>query len=169
MQLKWFGAIMVLICCSGIGIYMAFQYKMEIRYLNSLTKAVRFMIAELQYRSPPLPELCRKTARECSGPVKGLFIKLSDELDRQIAPDVSSCLRSVLQNSSIAENIKPLILELGATLGKFDLNGQVNALLTFCDRCGSMLTELEQNKGQRVRNYQTLGICCGAALVIILV
>ena len=70
--------------------------------------------------------------------------------------DLPACLR------------RPLRL-LGQTLGNFDLPGQLQGLKSSQDVCRRELARLEHNRDARLRSYQTLGLCAGAALVILFV
>jgi hypothetical protein len=58
---------------------------------------------------------------------------------------------------------------LGASLGRFDLDGQLTALETARASCRHCLEGLESNRDIRLRNYQTLSLCAGAALALILI
>ena len=58
---------------------------------------------------------------------------------------------------------------LGTSLGRFDLTGQLNGLEQVRSHCRRELEALAGNRDQRVRGYQTLGICAGAALAILFV
>ena len=58
---------------------------------------------------------------------------------------------------------------LSLSMGQFDAQGQIQALEVARDHCRSMLEAMAENRDVRLRSYQTLGICAGAALVILLV
>ena len=59
--------------------------------------------------------------------------------------------------------------DLGQSLGVFDLQGQLRGLESVRCNCMSAITEREQQRPQRVRSYETLGLCAGAALAILLI
>jgi hypothetical protein len=54
-------------------------------------------------------------------------------------------------------------------MGKFDIDGQINGLEAVRSLCRRMLDELTSGREVRLRNYQTLGLCAGAALVILFI
>ena len=56
---------------------------------------------------------------------------------------------------------------LGASLGRFDLQGQLQGIESVRAQCRKDLAELEDNRDQRLRSYQTLGLCAGCALAIL--
>ena len=57
---------------------------------------------------------------------------------------------------------------LGISLGRFDLPGQLQGIHTARGECQSALDRLCSNRDNRLRSYETLGLCAGAALAILL-
>jgi stage III sporulation protein AB len=170
MDMKWIGALLVLSGCSGIGLYMAGQYRKELNSLKKLISALDYMSSELQYRLTPLPDLCILVSKECSGKLKLFFSGLAEELDSQIKPDMMTCVRSVIHRvGSLTQVTKNMLLKLGTTLGRFDLHGQIQAIESVRTASRNALNKMESEKSVRIRSYQTLGVCAGAALVIILI
>ena len=58
-------------------------------------------------------------------------------------------------------------LQLGDSLGRFDLSGQIQGLASVQKRAEFELEQLRRNQDVRLRSYQTLGLCAGAALVVL--
>ena len=54
-------------------------------------------------------------------------------------------------------------------LGKFDMSGQLRGLENARNVCRENLELLMYNKDRRLRSYQTLGLCAGAAVAILFV
>ena len=61
------------------------------------------------------------------------------------------------------------LILLGESLGRFDINGQLKGLESVRSSCRTALDSMTENREVRLRNYQTLGLCAGAALAIILI
>ena len=170
MNLQWMGAILIIVGCGGIGFGMALNYKREELTLRQLLKALEFMRCELNYRMTPLPELCKAVAAFSTGIVKNVFTKLAEELTAQVAPDAACCMLAVLKDcKSIPRKTADALAELGNTLGRFDLDGQMQGLSAVMQMCDRELQEMESNRTDRLRSYQTLGLCAGAALAILLI
>lgn len=169
MNYKWIGAVFIITGCSFAGLLMALNVKRESEALKTLSSAFAFMIHELTCRLTCLPELCRKVSQTESGCVSRFFATLSQELDGQVAPDVSSCVCvAVSKTEKLPEKTKALLLEMGKSLGQFDLNEQVSALRLLQIECAESCAKVDADKAQRLRNYETLGLCAGAALAILL-
>ena len=170
MTIKVIGVIFVLISCGSVGFKIAANYKKEEKHLQNLTYILDYMIAELQYKLTPLPQLCRQVAQLFSGFPGNIFGKLSEELELYQQTDTAQCITAVLDNT---KNITPItreqIMHLGNTLGRFDLEGQITGINTLRLECERYLQSIRDNRDNRMRSYQTLGLCAGAALAILFV
>lgn len=170
MNLKVLGSILIVLGCGGVGFKIASGRRREEQVLRNLIAALDFMECELQYKLCALPELCRTTAAECHGALQTAFLSFSMELEDQISPDVDSCMRSVLaRNPQLPKNACEVLQMLGDSLGRFDLIGQLKGLEAVRAECRRRLNALSLNSDVAVRSYKTLGLCAGAAIVILLI
>ena len=168
MDIRWFGAILIVVGCSGVGFTMAAGARQEERQLLKLMGILTFMETELQYRLTALPELCAMAAREVGGTVGRVFCELSGALMRQEQPDVGECMQEVLKKKEeFSRRIRRHLLQLGRSLGRYELTGQLKSLQTVRCGCERDLQEIRKNRDVRLRSYQTLGLCAGTALVIL--
>lgn len=170
MNYKWIGAILVICSCSAAGFSISASYRREERELRQLISALKLMACELEYRVTPLPELCQQVAYEYSGYVGKLFTNLSRELKSQICPDVQSCFAVAEATSgSITPKMHEAIVMMGSCFGRFDLAGQLCGIESVRSYCQNQLDTISKDRDVRLRSYQTLGLCAGAALAILLV
>lgn len=168
MNLKWIGAILIIVGCGGVGFSMALSHRNQMKELQQLLSALDFMQCELQYRLTPLPDLCRQTAAHAQSGIKTLFATLAAELEDQVSPDVMSCMRSaIVKTGQLSDKAATVAANLGRTMGRFDLDGQLMGLENARRECRQMLDNLNRNRDTRLRSYQTLGLCAGAALAIL--
>ena len=170
MNIKVIGAILAICACGSCGFITAAHHASQIRLFQNLMHAVEFMICELQYRATSLPLLCRQTGDQCNGKIRQIFLTLSDELEAQVSPNVGLCMASALDKlSDIDEALSTVCMELGNQLGRFDLPGQIRGLESCVKSLSTKLEQLNKNKESRLRSYQTLGLCAGAAVAILFV
>lgn len=168
MNLRWVGAIMVVAGSAGVGFIMAYHYKREMSLLRQLSQILSFMHCELTYRLTPLPELCSKASEQANGELKLFIHDLNERLQQQTTADAEECMSLALQDHpQIPERTRRHLEILGNSLGRFDLEGQLKGIESVRMNCVRELEELEHNRTQRIRGYQTLGLCAGAALAIL--
>lgn len=169
MGLKMIGIILVVSGCSGFGIKMAISHIRQEQCLKQLLRIIDYMECDLRYRLASLPDLCREAAKEGSGSIRKVFIRLAEKLDLRTAPDVEQCMIRVLAEvNEIPEQSISALKLLGSSLGHFDLEGQLIGLESVRQECKLSLENLQNNRDVRIRNYKTLGLCAGAALAILL-
>lgn len=167
---KILGAALIILACGSMGFSMAAAHRRKEQMLRQIITAVKFMTCELQYRQTPLPNLIAMTAAETAGPISGIFQAVNRELEQQIAPDAACCMHAVLTRSAkLPEIVLQKLQLLGRTLGRFDLNGQLSGLEAVAQLCKRDLDGLLMNRDARLRSYGTLGLCAGAALVILFI
>lgn len=170
MSFKWIGALLIIIGCGGVGFSFAAAHRREEQSLRHLTAALDYIECELQYRLTPLPELCRQAGQENQGCVKSVLLNLAKELEDQTSPDVMSCMNAAFLNvKDIPKRTRNALDVMAQSLGRFDLEGQLKGINSARSVCRQNLEELSVNRDVRLRSYQTLGLCAGAALAILLV
>lgn len=168
MTIKWIGSLLIIAGCGGFGFSMAAAHRTKENYLRQLLDVLQYMESELQYRLTPLPELCRQAAKEADGVLRDVLLNLARELDWQVSPDVCSCMTAAIKKSrEIPVCLRRLLLQLGHTLGRFDLPGQLRGLQSVRAGCEEELKKCGKDRDVRLRSYQTLGLCAGIALAIL--
>ncbi len=170
MTIKLIGAIMIILAGGGFGFMIAANHKKEEWGLQQVVQAVDYMSCELQCRMTPLPELCELVAQQLQGALQAFFQNLSQEFYQQTAPDATCCVETALAiTGAIPRHARKNLSMMGQTLGRFDLNGQLNGLQAIKQNCQRDLAGLQDQRDLRIRSYQTLGFCTGAALVILFI
>lgn len=161
---------MVVLGCGGFGFGMAASLRREIRILTSLRQVLEQLESELDYRQTPLPGLCSIASQICTGALKQVFRELSEELQQQRSPDAASCMEVALgKGKELPQSAEGILRMLGRSLGCFDLAGQLKEIAAVKRECDITLETLRQRREERLRSYQTLGLCAGAALAILLI
>lgn len=169
MYIKIIGALLIIACCGGYGILLATAHRKEVQLLHQLMRMLDVMQSELEYRLTPIPQLCRICVADADEPLQKVFLAVADKLENQKAGDAAAAMTLALQEQKHLPPITAAQLkQLGQTLGRFDLQGQLRGFAQCTQACTHKLNELECNQQQRLRSYQTLGFCAGAALAILL-
>lgn len=169
MNLQWIGAVLIIAGCGGVGFGMALNYKQEALCLRQLLQVLEMFSCELEYRLTTLPVLFRIAANTASGALARVLSAVAQELESQIAPDAACCMTAALRNAKDLPAKAVFALDdLGRSLGEYDLDGQLKGIAAVTASCREQLEEMECNRTQRIRSYQTLALCAGAALAILL-
>lgn len=166
-MIRMIGACCIVAGSGAFGFAMAAANRREERQMALLLNALEYMSCELSYRQTPLPVLCRDAAMGQRGVVPEFFRELARELEKGEAPDVQVCVYEVLQRLEPGPRLRRLLRELGATLGRFDLPGQLRGLEAAIRSTGDALRAFRDGAPERRRSCQTLGLCAGAALAIL--
>lgn len=167
---KLIGALLIIAAGGIFGFSLVREYRKEEDGLRQLIAALDYMQCELQYRMTPLPDLCREAGRENRSMVGQVLLMLAQELDCMVSPDVRSCMLEALgSGDKLPAKTRQAFENLGATLGRFDVSGQIQGLESVRAFCRRELESLASGRELRLRSYKTLSLCAGAALAILLV
>ena len=85
-----------------------------------------------------------------------------------IVCDISAAFLSELSQRELPRCVRRNLKQLALSLGRYDLEGQLQGLEMVRQQCRKDLEELESDRFDRMRSYQTLAVCAGAALAILL-
>ena len=168
-MIRLMGAALLVAGCGGFGFSLVAAHRREAAGLRRLIRGLQEMEWELKYRMTPLPELCRLGGDTAGGQTRTILRELGDRLDRGEAVGISGCLNGILQKATLPRSLRRNLRQLGQSLGRFDLEGQLQGLEAVRRQCRKDLQILEENSPQRLRSYQTLALCAGVALAILLI
>ena len=166
-MIRILGAAAVITGCGGFGISLAAAARKECTMLRILIRAIQEMQWELKYRMTELPELFRLAGESGSGVIREIFLEMAEKLNRREVMDVSAAFLSEVNRIELPRKVRRNLKQLAQSLGRYDLEGQLQGLETVRQQCRSDLTELESEGKEQMRCYQTLTVCAGAALAII--
>ena len=167
-MMKLLGAVMIFVGCGGIGFSLAAAFRYQEQSLRQLIKALEYMECELRFRMSPLPDLCHSASQVCTGCVRSVLYRLGCELEKQVTPNAAACMQeAITKQTTMPEKLRECLLQLGNSLGSFDLSGQLQGLESVKRQTEFELERLRQDQDVRLRSYRTLGLCAGAALVVL--
>lgn len=167
-MIRMIGAVILMAGCSGFGFSLACSHRKEAAMLRKLIHAIQEMEWELKYRMPDLADLCSVAASAAGGRCADIFRELSEKLRNNEIVDIAGSMNSMINHSELPRSLKRNMRRLASSLGRYDLEGQLEGLALARHQCKYDLNKMEDNSTQRLRNYQTLALCAGAALVILL-
>lgn len=164
--MKILGVLAVVGSCLGIGLTRIWSVRQEMLTLEALVRGIRVVRAELACRACPMTELLRCAEEQAGDSARGFFhscVEKMDELnDRRFAALWTDACRSCLP--MLSEENRSQLEQLGATLGRYELDEQIAA----CDR---YLRGCEEEAGRlraRLPEQRRLTLALGAAAGIFL-
>lgn len=167
--MKWMGALMVIIACGGWGFMTAANDRAAGHELELLERTLEWIGKELSCRMWPLPALFRQVAQLTEGTLKKVLMDFSDELDRNAVPDACACMELVLlRYPGYSSQCRQILSELGKTLGRYELKEQLQEVVVIHDQVQRLVQEHRAGQKERLRCYQTVGVCGGMGLAILL-
>ena len=102
--------------------------------------------------------------------MRPVFLGLAVALEDRITPDVERCMDLALgQVCQMPKLAVQVLSQLGRSLGRFDLEGQLRGLESAIRSAGDALRRFREGAEGRRRSWQTLGLCAGAAIAILFV
>lgn len=168
MQLKVLGAALIICSCGSFGFSIARDFRRDELYLQQILQVLDYMKCELEYRLTPLPELFCHAGKQIYGSMGRILSRIGEELEQQTMPDAESCVNCVLASRwKLSAKVQTALKHLGQSLGKYDLQGQLQGIESVKMQCSRELQLMERNREERLRSYRTLGICAGIAAAII--
>ena len=116
---------------------------------------------ELQYRLTPLPEIFAALGGSRNREIAEFFSRLAALLSSAQTCTVGYACRQALAQTRG--------LSLFDSLGRYDLEGSVQALDLALSRLREEVKALQNSAAARCRTYLTLGVCTGLAAAVILI
>ena len=169
-MLKLFGSLLIIAGCGSVGFYKVVIHKREVESLKQFISILDFISSTLIYQQTSLPEICRQIGSRFTGKIPIVFSCFADELDNQISPDIRSCMEAALYKQKDIPKLTGNALKmLGGNLGHFGLDGQLRGIEEIRLDCIQTLQEYTENQDARLRTYQTLSLCAGAAIAILFI
>ena len=170
MNIKWAGALLVLIGSGGVGILMASSIRKEWQLLQRLHGILLYISCELNYRQTLLPQIFAEVGEKESG-ILGLFFRnAAAELEKGTHSEAYfGVLAAMERTGEFPDSVKQILIALGRCIGTFDLEGQLLQLRGVLGQTEEKLADLKSHKEVRMRNCQTLGFCAGAVLAIMMI
>ncbi len=169
MLIRLIGFLLVTGASAAAGLSMASGVRARVHALQGLQTALELAKNEICYQLTPLPELFCKLAEASAGKVRRFFQTAGIALGQRTCRSVPAAFSAAFSVTDWGTEERRVLSDLGAALGRYDLEGQQRALGLAASRVAGLLSQLEADKRARCKSYGMLGICTGLAIAILLV
>lgn len=170
-MVKWFGAALVTAACGTAGLGFAAATRTALRQLAAWITALECLDSEARCRMTPLPEVFAQLAQNGERAVAAFFAVCAETMRRDRTLGVPLVFRQALEQTrglELTGQTRQTLLNLAVSLGRFDLEGQSRAIALAVDRLRQEQRTLQAGAAARCRSYETIGVCAGLALAVIL-
>ena len=171
-MLKLIGLSLILTASGAVGAGLAGTVKRQQAQTLALIDALLRIRHELQYRLTPLPDIFAALGSGRNRESADFFSRFAAGLSSARTCTVGYACRQALAQTRglcLSGATRGTLLSLFDSLGKYDLEGSVQALDLALSRLREEAKTLQSGAAARCRTYLTLGICTGLAVAVILI
>ena len=168
--MKYIGFLLMFIGSSGLGMAFAEDYKQRILVLEKIRKMLTFICDRIRTEKDTLPEAFFHTGGRFDGKWKQFLRELYEESEKQtgvpleeIWQEKSQILRQYMADEDFLQ-FKGAMKQTGFGT----VEGQFEALTDYKQKVEKNLKELMEQKKEKCKLYQTLGVMCGILMIVIL-
>lgn len=170
-MLKMIGLSMILAASSAMGLRLAATAKRQQTQTLALIDAILRLRHELQCSLTPLPQAFSLLSRSENREIGAFFGNIATRVQCADGCAVGfACRRALTKTAGLClpEAARQALISLFDTLGKYDLEGNLQALDLALSRLREQARTLRDQVRGRCRTYLTLGVCTGLAVAVIL-
>lgn len=168
--MKYIGFLLLLTGCTGLGMSFAEDYRERIRVLSQIDKMLCFLSDRILTEKDSLPEAFFHTSKRFDGTWKQFLKEMYEETENQNGKTLVEIWREKSSNLQKVMEERDYILFQDAMkqTGFSTETGQLSALKDYQARIREQLKELTEQKKEKCKLYQSLGIMCGILIIVIL-
>lgn len=168
MTIRMLGAIVLCLGASGIGFSASRTVRRTVKTMQQLKLALEMMRCEISYTLTPIARICRIAASGSEGEVHILFERLAAVFSGTY-PEQDGWAKELIAATlhSVPPEVAETMAELIASFGRFGVSEQLRLIDLTLEKVQAALAQLDTDKKQRCRCYETLGICAGLAIAVL--
>ena len=169
-MLKLLGGVLLAGGAAAMGYSASAWLARRVRTLRAMLGALELMEREISFRLTPMDRLLDRLARGTPPPAGTFFACCRDGLERLGERTLAEIWREALEQTPLGLGAGELatLAELGELLGRYDAEGQREALSNARLRLEQDLRLAEEEREKKGRVCRALGLTAGAFLVIVL-
>lgn len=150
------------------GKIIAKKYSNRVIELKEMKNALNMFLTKIKFTYESVPESFQEIGNNIGGNIGKIFRTASENMKEKSAGEAWEEIIEKVE-TSLTEEDKGIIKNLGRMLGKTDLEGQVSEIKLVQDFLNTQIDLAEKEKQKNEKLYKTLGGVVGLAIVIILV
>lgn len=164
----------ILVCIFGIstsiGFILSKKTSDRVKELKEFKKATNMIENKMKFTYEPLGEIFNSISKTTCENISAIFKAGSKNLKEE---NIKNAWKNAIELNEnylhINQEDKNIILSLGNSLGKTDVDGQVSELKLVKDFLDIQILKAEDDRRKNEKMYKSLGYIIGIAIVIILI
>lgn len=170
-MIKLIGACFVLMTTTWLGFEKAKRYADRPRQIRQLRSALSLLKTEIGYGTRPLVQACGQMAKRMQRPISCLFQTYQYNLENLDGSSTYECFINAIEKewgkTVLCDSEKGIMLDLGKTLGISDREDQLQHLALADANLEIEETKAREEQAQFEKMYKTMGVLCGALIIIL--
>lgn len=172
MMFKIAGGICVIIATSGLGVWMAGQWKEHLKAVEQLRRMIFMLKGEILYANAPLEEAFMHVGRKSGGMLGEFFAAVAGRIGQQQGEPFFTMWKEEIEGlgkqSGLSEKDKQELMGFGEHLGYLDCGMQERTILLYLEQLDITIDYLREHQREKSHLYTSMGIMGGLFLVIMM-
>lgn len=170
-MVKLAGIVLLLTGSVGLGLSAIRRLEHRVTTLRALTDALQVMECEMDFHIPTMKEMLLEAAQRTKEPASRFLSACAqgmEELQERPLFDLwKQCMLDELPELTPCD--LDALLALGEILGRYDAEGQRNAIAAARSRLSDCLADAREERRRKGRVYGALSVTAGMFAVILLI
>ena len=168
--LRYFFLFGIVAGSTSIGFIISKGYSERLDELNAFNTLINILQNTIKFTKLPLKDIFEQIGNiTIKTRVKNIFINCSQKIkDTTLENAWKQAIDEEMHYLNMKNEDFDVIETLGNTLGKTDIDGQMNELNQFKERLNIQIKQAEEEKRKNSKMFKSLGTIAGLILVIIL-
>lgn len=166
--IKAFILFFIFLASLKVGQIISKKYSNRVTELKEMKNALNMFVTKIKFTYESVPECFTDIGNNIDGNIGKIFSSSASLMKEKTAGEAWE-KAIYLTQSSLNDEDKAIIKNLGRTLGQTDLEGQVSEIKIVQDFLNTQIELAEKDKQKNDKLYKTLGGVVGLAIVIILI
>ena len=166
--IKLFILFLIFLSSLKAGKIIAKKYSNRVVELKEMKNALNMFLTKIKFTYESIPETFSEIGNNINGTIGRIFRTASENMKEKAAGEA---WEEVIEKTetSLTDEDKSIIKNLGRMLGRTDLEGQISEIKLVQNFLNTQIEVAEREKQKNEKLYKTLGGVVGLAVVIILV
>lgn len=168
--LRYLFLLGVIAGCTSIGFILSRGYADRLNELNDLSILINILQNKIKFTQLPLQEIFEELGKiKLKTKIHNVFLICSENLKKmKMEKAWEGSIEEGRKFFYLNEEDIEVLNILGSTLGKTDIDGQMNEINEIKERIALQIQQAEKEKNRNSKMYKSLGTITGLGIVILL-